>query len=561
MTSDLPTPASALRGRLALDLRSLALLRAGLAAFLLCDALARAASAGLLYADSGLLPRDLAVSILGSGSLSLHLANGSVVFALLLLGLQAMLAGTLLIGWRTRLGGALLWLLCVSAFARHPATVTAADTLALVLLTFGLFLPWQARWSVDAARLRERLPVSLASWPALVLLAQAAALPLLLTLQGVSPDALGALLAAPEAHAPGRWLAQMPSTLALLAPALSLAAALVFLLALLPLAQPHARRAALAIYLLLIVLAFASVSLGALIGLALLCAALLVDTALWNRLAGRSPVPLRLYHDRDDHGAQRRGALLREWLCLPNSSVLPAQDSARVARLFGQGTRLVLIDGDEQAYLDADAVGVLLRRSPLLRALPRTPSLSRALLARMASRDAHLVPADPRPALVAAPRHTALVFVLGVALAAAQLSSAGALPAAIAAPARALLAPLALGTTWIERLLTLTPTRSWIAAIGEHREGREVDALSDTLATASFEPRPFALLSGDRGQRYAQSLMQEDALVAREALARHLCERHAPELLRVRLVQLVQESGANDAEQRVLLRRECGEPQ
>lgn len=557
MNSDLPTPASALRARLALDLRSLALLRAGLAAFLLCDALTRAAGAGLLYADSGLLPRDLAIN-LGGGIVSLHLANGSVVFAGLLSFVQALVAAALLVGWRTRLAGALLWLLCVSAFARHPAAVTAADTLALSLLSLGLFLPWQSRWSVDAARIAQRPQASHLSWAGLVLLAQAVALPLLLGLHGGS-DALATLLASPQAHAPGRWLADFPSILALLWPAIAIAAALIFLLALMPVVQPQARRVALAIYALLIVLATLSVWLGGLTWLALLSAALLVDSALWDRLAGPSPVALRLYHDREDHGAQRRATLLREWLCLPNTRVQPAQDSARVARLFGQGTRLVVIDGDEQAYLDADAVAVLLRRSPLLRALPGAHKLSGLLLARMAHRDAPVPVADPRASVVAAPRHTALVLVLGALLAVVQLAAAGGLPASAATPARWLLSPLALGTSWIERLPSLSSTRSWIAVIGEHRDGREVDALSDALDSPSFEPRAFALLGGERGRRYAQVLTEDGAQIARTGLARHLCARHAPSLLRVRVVQLVQPPDANEAEQRVLLRHECGE--
>lgn len=563
MTPEPTIPAPAPRALPALDLRSLALFRVGLASILLCDALARLTQAGLLYSDHGLLARSLAVQWIEPASLSLHLANGGMMFALLLGALQVLAAGALLVGWHARRAAPLLWLLCISAFARNPAVVTAAETLALMLLSLGLFLPWHTRWAVDAAGAHSHADPAHRSWPGALLLLQCAALPALLAL-AAAPDALATLLESEQAHVPGSWLTRWPSLLVPLTQALGVLAGLVLLLAVVPWAQPLARRAALLAYLALCTLALLSAPFSGLLWLALCSAALLIDGGLWQRIAGAATAaPLRIYHDQNDAGGRHLAMLICEFLCLPNALVLPAQDSPRVARLVGAQTRLILIDRDDKAYLDAEAVAQLLRRAPLLRpvrallGVAGANPLSRMLFA-LASRLRAPSPAPARrlePSLTTRPRHTALAILLGALLGLAQLGAAGVLPASLTTVLRAPLIPLALARTWIDQLHVAQPARSWIAAIGTLEGGEEVDALSSELSAARFDVRHLTLLTKGHARSYERALREH--AIPRQALAQYLCERHASRLSGLRLVLLVQEPEAATAEQRVLLRHDC----
>lgn len=553
MNPDSTPPAATLRARLALDLRSLAALRAGLSLYLLYDALLRLAHAGLLYADSGVLPRAFAVDAMDAAAWSLHLANGSVAFALAMGLLQAAAATALLIGWRARWIAPLLWLLCSSALARHPAAVTAADALALTLLTFGLFLPWQARWSLDAARSETRgSQAPHASWAGVLLLVQVAALPALLGL----PDRLLASV---------QTLASMDALPVAVGTLLHAAAWLIVPLALLPLAQPAARRVALALSLLLCASALFTSAPGALVWLALAGTALLIDRALWDRAASRLPA-LRVYHGADDTGARALARLLRELLCL-RAEVLPAQDSARVARLFAADTRLVLIDANEQAHVDRDAVALLLQGSPLLRPLRGLlrGGLGATLATRLLGTAAERAPTTPSlptctlgPTLRPVTLHTVLALLLGAGLALQQLAAIGLLPRVASGASQALLAPLGLGLGWIPRLPPVSADTTWVVAIGEIEDGREVDALSEHLSAPRFDVPASALFTGARARSYAQQIAGADAAPARLALAHYLCARHRGALLRLRLALLVHDPDSATQEQRVLLRHACG---
>lgn len=550
MMPDSTPPATALRARFLLDLRGLAALRAGLSLYLVFDALVRLAHAGLLYGDHGALPRVFAVQAMDAGAWSLHLANGSLAFALLLGSLQLAAAIALWLGYRARIAALLLWVLYASALARHPAAVTAAEALALLLLSLGLFQPWQARWSVDGARGEPPIDPRNHGAPAALLLIQIACLPALLGLPARIADAASA-----QTWIGGAGDALRTTLLAL--------AWLIPALVCLPWATSVARRIALALVLLLCALGLVATPLAAPIVLALCGAALLIDAGLWERIGARSTA-LRVYHDRHDIGARRLAYLLRELLCL-RAEIVPAQDSARVARLFAPDTRLVVIDPQEQAHLDADAVAMLLVHAPLLaplRALLRgVPGQALApRLLRVAPRRNKARPVRPSrllPSLKARPLRLVLPALLALGLSLQQLAAIDVLPRAAGSAASALLAPLGLGHDWIARLPPLDTARPALLLVGEREDGSEVDALSDTLAAPRFDAQGRALFSGARAQVYARELARPESAPAREALASYLCA-HQPTLARVRIALLVRESASASSEQRVLLRHDCG---
>ncbi len=561
-----PGPAHPLCIRLALDLRSLALLRAGLGLLLLIDALCRLFYAGPLYTDAGLLPRDLAVAVIESGRWSLHLANGGLLFALLLSALQVLAAAALMVGWRARWTGPLLWMLVVSSLARHPAMVDATDALSLSLLSFGLLLPWNARWSVDAAFAQERLASPThRSWAGIALLAYVCTLPIALVLWATGPAGLGGLLSSASAHAPGRWLLYGGSALPWIELALRIAAWLILPLAIVPLAKPYARNAAFGLCVLLCVVALLSVSPPALALLGLLAAGLLVDASLWDALCGKKQAlpELRIHPDRDAPGALGLALLLREFLCLQHTQVSVAQDSPRAARLLVNGAVLVVIDRNEEAYLDATAIATLLRRSPPLRPLRRLLEIGFAsALGALLMRLRGIVRCrDFGSSAVLDRTACARVVVVAVALlfllTLLQLGAAGALPLPVTAATRVLLRPFGLDRSWLDRLPAADATRRWIAVPGERRDGAEVNAQSDTLSAPDYADLPRPWFAGERGRQYGIALSQPGAQMLRTAFARYLCNRHPQDLARVRVTLMVRNAGSGNAEQQVLLRYEC----
>jgi len=561
-----PSPAHPLCSRLAVDLRSLALLRAGVSLFLLIDSLSRLLHAGLLYTDAGLLPRDLAIGAIEAGRWSLHLANGGLLFAIALSVLQALAAAALALGWRSRLAGPLLGLLLVSAIARHPAMFDASDALALALLAFGLMPPWTARWSVDAAFADARPGPAHLSWPGIALLVFTCLLPIGLALAANAPQGLFALLSSPAAHLPGSALVNLPSTLPTIEIGLRIAAWLILPLALFPWARPHARRAALGLAVLLCVFALISVSPAALALLAMLGAGLLIDGALWDRLAGDPALPeLRVHPDGDTPGALGMALLARELLCLQHTLVGNAQDSPRASRLLVNGASLIVIDRNEEAYLDGAAVAMLLRRSPLLRPIRGllnggfANSLGALLLQlrgiATSGRCAGHSPIDA--AATSSSRMAVIAGLLLLLLVVVQFGAAGVLPSAVASGARIVLRPIALDRTWIDLLPGAGATQRWIAVPGERTDGTEVDALSESLPPPNYGLSQLPWFSGERGRQYENALSRPEAPIERLAFARFLCGQHSETLARVRVTLMVREAGAQTAEQRVLLRHEC----
>lgn len=528
MTSNSRSGHALLRACVSLDLRSLALFRVLLALVLLGDGLLRAFDATLLYADDGLYPRTLAIGLGDSARLSLHLLNGSEVFAVLLCLGQALAAAALLVGWQARMASVVALVLLVSAGARTPLALTSTDLLLQALLIWGCFLGWQSRWSLQAAEPGQNRELS---WGGAALVLQIFVIALVIAAQAQTP-------------LPGRLLA-----------------AGIALLILVPL--PLARRAVVG---LLLVAAVLAVIAGIGSGAALLIAAAglaLLDTGSWERLQsmalrGQPAGELRLYYRDALPAAPRVLGLLRELLILPNSRVVPASTSPRVERLLGAHSNWLLIDRDETAQLGEDAARCLRERALLLR--PLRSLLPDALLGARQI-DAWLLGAAPRSRLPATPERADTGGRVALVLALLMLLwNLGSLAGVSLVPA-SLLKPLALDQRWT----LATPARpGWLVLAGETASGREVDPLA--APRSADYARPAVLLHSDlRNAAYLGALALPDAApAAREALAAYLCRLDAASvegkepLSRVRIVEILPgDTSSATAEQRVLWRQDC----
>lgn len=537
MTSSARSWAGFLRPCITLDLRGLALLRVGLALSLLLDASLRLCDAGLLYADSGLYPRALAVTLGDPARWSLHLLNGTAAYALLLTVLQQLAALALLLGWHTRTATVIAWALAVSASARNPLVAVQSDLLLQALLLWGAFLPWQARWSIDRAGAAASDDPAHASWASLALMTQ-----VFLILLGIA--------AADEAGTATRVLAGLAALL-------------------LVLPTVHARRAAVFLILVICSLGFVLGAPGLLCWLGLLLGLALIDGEFWKRFVrrldrGESEGELRLYHRVDAAGAARVLSLLREFLILPRAQVLPSTASPRVERLLASGeSGWLLIDRDETAHRGDEALRVLVGRSLLLRPLRRLlaarPQTAERWLERWMNRAARPFPrAAVGPADGAAAQK--IVALLAALVLLWNLGQLGGLPLLPSGPMKL----LGLDQHWTA---AAGGSDGWLLIAAELADGHELDALSGSEAEPDYARPSTLIFQGERDRAYAAALSAPGAQPHLQALGgrfcrilnRDLADADPRRALRLRIVQVLPpaQSASDQTEQRVLWRQDC----
>ena len=142
-----------------LDLRSLALLRIGLAFVIVFDLLVRFPKIETYYSDRGILPRTELINNLLPEYWSFHLFNGTVFAQQLLFCLALLCAGCLLIGYRTTLASIICWVMLVSLHNRNPPLVSPGDDLLRIIMFWGMFLPLGAVYSSDRALNTSSKPI------------------------------------------------------------------------------------------------------------------------------------------------------------------------------------------------------------------------------------------------------------------------------------------------------------------------------------------------------------------------------------------------------------------
>lgn len=156
MTYQINDPLNWWRRAFSLDLRSIALFRVLLALLILTHLLQRIPHLSTLYTDAGVLDRGAWLTLGSPLTWSLHAASGQLWWQVTLFAFAIMLAAGLLIGYRARLMAIGSFVLLVSLFNRNPVSLPAGESLLMVMSFWSLFLPLNARWSVDAALLPNR---------------------------------------------------------------------------------------------------------------------------------------------------------------------------------------------------------------------------------------------------------------------------------------------------------------------------------------------------------------------------------------------------------------------
>ncbi len=140
-----------IKGVLGADLRSLGLLRIGVASVILIDLCQRASDLEAHYSDFGVVPRELAIENLSSRWFwSIHFLSGVWQVEAVLFVVAGIFATALLVGYRTRIATIVSWALVVSLDVRNFHVVAGGDLLLRAVLFWSMFLPWGACFSVDA---------------------------------------------------------------------------------------------------------------------------------------------------------------------------------------------------------------------------------------------------------------------------------------------------------------------------------------------------------------------------------------------------------------------------
>lgn len=151
-----PGVSTDIRSRVGIDARALAVFRMGVGLLLFVDLCLRVRDLRVFYTDSGVFPRTVHAELFPRFSeLSVHALSGSIFWQAGLFVLAGVLAGLLIVGYRTRGVAAASWVLLASLQMRNYHVLNGGDTVLLVLLFIGLFLPLGRRWSLDAL-CRER---------------------------------------------------------------------------------------------------------------------------------------------------------------------------------------------------------------------------------------------------------------------------------------------------------------------------------------------------------------------------------------------------------------------
>jgi hypothetical protein len=149
----------ALERRLGVDARGLAAFRIALGCLLLLDLLGRAGDLRVFYTDAGVLPRAANAALYPTLSrLSLHGLSGALWAQAALFLVAGVFAVLLAVGYRTRFAATVSWVLLASLQLRNYLVLNGGDTVLLVALFVGLFLPLGDRWSLDALGRESRTP-------------------------------------------------------------------------------------------------------------------------------------------------------------------------------------------------------------------------------------------------------------------------------------------------------------------------------------------------------------------------------------------------------------------
>lgn len=146
-----------LRNSLGFDYRSMALYRFLMGVIVMVDVSYRWADLTNLYSDVGLVPRTIFLGEMAmKWSFSLHLANGSTGFAILMFSIHFVLGLMMALGYKTRWATLGCFIMTVSVHNRNWLVNNGGDDILRSILFLSIFLPLNRWFSIDSAMQKNK---------------------------------------------------------------------------------------------------------------------------------------------------------------------------------------------------------------------------------------------------------------------------------------------------------------------------------------------------------------------------------------------------------------------
>jgi hypothetical protein len=144
-------------GYLSFDIRALALMRVCLAIVIMLDLSVRISDLEAFYANTGAVPMSMVYQHSWNDYyISLHAISGLWQVQLIFFLAAYFFAAMLMIGYRTKLFTILSWFMLLSLHNRNNLILQGGDDLLRMVMFWGMFIPWGARYSCDSILKQEK---------------------------------------------------------------------------------------------------------------------------------------------------------------------------------------------------------------------------------------------------------------------------------------------------------------------------------------------------------------------------------------------------------------------
>jgi hypothetical protein len=139
-------------------------MRIGMALVVIADLFIRISDLTAHYTNEGLWPTYLIRNFgWNVGYWSFHAFYGSFLWELFLFIVHFVFAFFLLLGYKTKLSTFIVWIFTISLHNRNIYILQSGDDLLRLTLFWGLFLPWDAYYSVDSKKTNQGKKQSIAA--------------------------------------------------------------------------------------------------------------------------------------------------------------------------------------------------------------------------------------------------------------------------------------------------------------------------------------------------------------------------------------------------------------
>ena len=375
-----------LERRYGLDLRSLALLRMGLALINLSDLWFRRGDLLAHYSDQGVVPRSLLGELWQPAYWSIHALSGAVWWQGVCFAIATFSALLMLIGYRTRWATVVSWVMVISLHNRNPLLVFAADDVMRAMLFWAMFLPLGSSYSVDQALNTSSIvqPKRILTGATLGLMVQQCYIYMFSALfKTTSADWWPDGTAVYYSLSFDQYVTPIGSFLLHLGPLLMVFTLVTLLLEWVgplllwsPIKTDLCRMVAIVIFILLHLGFGLTLNLGIFPALSCFTWLAFIPTSVWDRWAKRAFTPkqlgLKIYYDADCGFCKKVVHLLRTFLVLPRRVPLQtAQSDPIIQTAMETQNSWVIVDWRGQHHYKWQGIAYVVSLSPVFRPLAK----------------------------------------------------------------------------------------------------------------------------------------------------------------------------------------------